>query len=570
MGLADSMEEFAGKLQGNLRISLDWDREEVDIGGDLKIQDLAVIGGPFGKGRGVRSAQWVIRPNVKWQNETGELNVFGTVLDLGFAKLRGLSGEEMAALEPSSVKLVSRRLVPLGMEAQIDLQLLAEQPGLLPKGDWKGKVKEHAVLFFDPKVKPGDHERIPFAINATLQNLVIPAHLLPENAKIPTSATLKGDGHLVPGEKKAMDVALHLASTGIDASAELELASESQITGKFRTELSPKQAPWFASFLPEEVALKGKSVVTGKLAGGFTDDADPLRVLGSFSVSTLTYSDNELKGLSQDFSWQLGGKAESRTVNPAELNGGPLTMSLAMQEQGAQNALALKVNWSGGRAAYGLTPLLRYAFPLLAGLPADDEKKIAGIDFHAIMSLDLEASGPLPSKGEAKEEMYRKWNGNGTYRLANGGFTPSSALTQLFSALGQPKQRIDFDQADGTFQIENGKVHVRGLDVGGKDGHLLISGTTGMQGALDHNIDFTDWLKQHTQGRRALAALGNKPVAAKLSGDLTKPRLEVADFAKKILENGARSAIEGLLKGLGSGKKPKDVLRDLLKGWKKK
>jgi hypothetical protein len=564
--LAEPFERLNGVVSGDLSAQLQSGGEAWRVTGNLKVDKPDIAGGPLGPGRGVRAESWVFEPQFLYDSKTHDTSLEGSTLDLGFVKLIGLSPARAKELIPESMFEPGKRFVPLGFTVETDLSKLAQQPGLLPEGAWAGSIRQELALLIDPAVEPAKLNELPFRLVTKLADLAMPESMLPANAQLPKEAQLEVTGTAKLEDGSLAPTQIQLRSEGVEGNGTVSLTGEQALSSEFELTLDPATAAWIQPFLPQNLQLSGKSVLRLVAKGSFAEGGAPLQVTGAYNASTVSYLGNQLSGLAQEFSWKQGGRFEAKTPARAKLNGGPLAISAGMGT-GEDPQLSFKLQWSGGKSEYGMTPALRYALPLLAGLPTEDLEKVTGIDFAATTSLTLEAKGPIPKEGQSFVDIYKSWAGGGEIQLANGGFTPSSSLADLLKFSGSgPGGRFTFDAIQGGIQIVDGKLAIDGLQIGGKDGKVSISGSTSLLGDMQHKVDFTGWLAQHRDGKRILAALGNQRVVADLGGNLLSPKLEVADFAKKVLEGGLQNAVDGLLKGLGEGKKPEDALKDLLRG----
>ncbi len=566
--LSQPFESLKGTVQGDIEAKLERGGEAWKITGLLEMAAPDIAGGLLGQGRGLKAEKWVLSPNFIYDSKTRDTQLEGTRIELGFATITGLSPKRAKEIMTEASKQPGERVVPLGLALTLDLAKLASQKGLLPEGVWSGTLSQELAVLVDPKVSPENLSEVPFRLVGKLSSLSLPQALLPAGAKAPKSVDFRLRGSANPKAASLAPTTATLRCKGIELDSRLSLDPQQSLSADSELRLAPEQAPWLAAFLPSGLQLSGKSILTARIEGSLSDPQRPLHAKGAYSASTISFLGNQLSKLSQEFSWTQGGEISLRMPQPAQLNGGPLAFSASIGS-GDTEDLSFKLQWNGGQAAYGLTPILQYALPLLAGLPTNDLQKLSQIDFAATTSLSLSARGPAPGKRQSFQDVLSSWTGNGELKLADGGFTPSSELAKLLQFKGGGA-KITFDGVQGSLAIRNGRIHLDDMHIGGKDGKVKIQGSTGLLGDLTQSIDFTDWLAQHRDGKRILAAIGNKPIKAQLTGDLLSPRIEVADFAKKILEGGLKNAVNGLIQGVGSGKKPEKALKDLLRGLKGK
>ncbi len=291
---------------------------------------------------------------------------------------------------------------------------------------------------------------------------------------------------------------------------------------------------------------------------------DSLLVKGQLTAPRLQYLGNDLETFRQNIELK-NGILKLEPEKEAKLNGGQFQFRASAPLASEDKPFSFNLSWRGGKAGGGVIPILRYAFPLLAGIPIDDVSKIAGVDFSSIASIQLQGSGPIPKDSIA----LNRWSGKGSIHLSKGGFRPSKQLEGLLKLLGQ-KSKITFDDAAAQFEIKDGRLATHNLKMGGKDGIILLKGWTSLGGTLNYRIDLTDIFKKSKKGRQILKARGDKPIQIQMTGSLTSPTLQAEDFVKNFLQDGLKNAAKGFLQGLQKGKTPGGALKDLLKGLKGK
>jgi hypothetical protein len=135
---------------------------------------------------------------------------------------------------------------------------------------------------------------------------------------------------------------------------------------------------------------------------------------------------------------------------------------------------------------------------------------------------------------------------------------PLAGLPGMATALGEGG-RLAIDDLQTEFTLRRGSLQNKLGHWTSKGRTIGLSGTTRLDGTLDHAFDFSDLLRGHRDGERVLAALGGKLPAARLDGTLTQPRLGLPDLAQV-----ARDALKGDL-GKQAGELLQRGIEDLLK-----
>ncbi|HHI78765.1 MAG TPA: hypothetical protein ENK02_02155 [Planctomycetes bacterium] len=566
-GSIDSMLEspfssFEGSLDGNLGVYLhqnDGELVKVRLNGDMAIKNLKIAEGPLGKGKGISIPSGVIRPRLEIDPADKSLSAEGTMADLGFLQIQSLPELPARALLGKEKDLGSA----IGLQITIDLDQLAGQKGLLPQGSWNGKIITSLAAFLAPGWE--EAKTLPLRLEVRGEQLKIRGPFLPEGWTPPRTFVLEGESQYNWGSPEN-SCQLRASAEGLGLLAKCQLHKEGEFSGEMEThfETERSKALW-KPLVPQGMELKG----IGRWAGVFHGKMGPdllksLEVQGVLSAPRLNYLGNDLEPLRQKIELKDGELALS-PQEASKLNGGKFSFSASAPIGSEDKPVSFKLGWLGGKAGGGVIPVLRYAFPLLAGIPLDDLSKISGVDFSSIASIQLEGKGPLP-----KNAMdLNRWNGKGSIHLSKGGFQPSKQLQGLLKLLGQ-KSRITFNDAVAKFEIKDGKLATHDLKIGGKDGIILLKGWTSLGGTLNYQIDLTDIFKKSKRGRQILKARGDKPIQVQMTGSLTSPTLQAENFVQKFLEEGLQNAARGFLQGLGRGKSPGKALKDLLKGLKRR
>jgi hypothetical protein len=303
-------------------------------------------------------------------------------------------------------------------------------------------------------------------------------------------------------------------------------------------------------FLPSGLTLTGRTTVhvdaTSDLRAPATTGDSPLRGVDAKGVlfsPSATYLANQLRDLRIDFHTEEGAL---RAVVPegCQLNGGALTFdSVVHLGANEQRPSTLRLGWQNGKAGGSLTPLLRYAVPLLAGLDANTVEEYAGIDYSSLITLTLDLAGPLTKPADQEwNQQLGKWSGNGGLRLGAGAFTAAPPVAKLFEALGG-KGRVQFDDLATQFRIADGSVHNDRIVMKTGNSAIYLSGKTRLDGKLDYQVDLSELFKGHRDGQKLLE-LANGKVAASLVGSVSSPNVDLGGT----LEGALKSLTNELLK----------------------
>ncbi|MBK8101538.1 MAG: hypothetical protein IPK26_31035 [Planctomycetes bacterium] len=284
------------------------------------------------------------------------------------------------------------------------------------------------------------------------------------------------------------------------------------------------------------------------LAGGSLPDTttivQQLVAQAELTARSIRIGGFDLSALATTLSVQ-GGKVALTTAAGTQLNTGPLALTIRSDLQNLDAIpLTFELDWRGGRVAGQTAALIRYAVPLLAGLPEN------GADFAAAIDLQLGLRGPaVPGTGENWLQFLNRWSGNGSIALRDGGVTPAKSLAGLTAPLGSllgpagqlgDGNRLAFDSITSGFTMREGSIESKAMRWLAKGRDLGLAGTVHLDGRLDFGIDLTALLQQHRDGRRVAAVLGNKALLAGLSGTLDAPALGLPDPTKllqSVLQN---------------------------------
>lgn len=200
----------------------------------------------------------------------------------------------------------------------------------------------------------------------------------------------------------------------------------------------------------------------------------------------------------------------------------------------------------------------------VAGLSYDSDFSVQEISADALVSgLYPKAAGVLlgrtsaainiSGQGTAWKQMREALSGQGEIRIFDGKIIGREFAGGLASALGAGDLKsIDFKSFEGDFEIKDGKLRLVS-DFAGKDVKMKPTGTIGLNGALDMNLNlalapgFSSRLSSDSLVGQLLAdekGWTSMPVA--LGGSLGKPRfvLDRARLQKQLTEEGTRKVIE--------------------------
>ena len=348
---------------------------------------------------------------------------------------------------------------------------------------------------------------------------------------------------------------------GLDAAATKVLLGDQQGLG-FDCRLDVDALASYGGPMPSELRNIG-GVVQGQLALPLHGAAMP--PLQQLLASTRADAKVQLRQLSfAGFSLQQldsvlklsGGKIELSTGTATLLNQGPLQFTLSSDLQQRDTLpFRLSLHWQGGKVDGQTSELLRYAVPLLAGLQDNTASFTSGID----LSLELQGTA-LPQTGQNWLQLLNTWRGSGNVALADGELLPAPALQSLLGLLGQQK-KLAIDKLSGAFTMQQGTIETKVMRWISKGQDYGLSGKVGLDGALDFGLDLTALLKQHKDGAKIAAVLGNQKLMAGLAGNLDAPRLGLPDLgsllgsalqqeAQKLLKDKAGNAVQKALEDL--------------------
>lgn len=250
------------------------------------------------------------------------------------------------------------------------------------------------------------------------------------------------------------------------------------------------------------------------------------------------------------------GTCHLATADATRLDGGPLSLAVLVDlTQPATLPTTATLRWQGGALHGGTASLLRYVLPLLAGV-GDAQNALTGS-----CDLELGLAGPaLRGSGDGWITWLDSWRGSGSLGLRDAAFAPVPALQGLLQPLGPLNQavaplgdggRLRLDTFTAPFTFADGVVRTTAGRWLSKGRSLGLSGSVGLAGALDYELDLTALLRGHRDGERVLALLSGALPPAAIQGSLDAPKLQLPAIdvvLQRALENELKQQGGGLLK----------------------
>jgi len=305
--------------------------------------------------------------------------------------------------------------------------------------------------------------------------------------------------------------------------------------------------------LPAELQLEGGRL-SGSAALPLTDTLPStaeqilagLRAAVDLELQRLTYEDWNVAGLGAEIAIDKG-QMTLATSPTTKLNDGSLGLELAMDlNQRDTLPTELHLVTDGVMVQGSGAKVLQYFLPLLAGA-AD----VADLGFVGAVQIDGTLSGPaLPVGEEHWLAWANHWTGKGNLGLAKASFTPAPAIQSLLSLTGQGSV-LSLESYQTKYSISNGAVATNLGKLSKLTGDLGMKGSVTLDGKIDYELDFTEWMAGHRDGARLLQALGDTRLTAKLTGDLGAPALGLPDLTELLLKAGQGALQKELEKGLG-------------------
>ena len=257
-------------------------------------------------------------------------------------------------------------------------------------------------------------------------------------------------------------------------------------------------------------------------------------------VAGFAFTDLVANGTLRDGAFALA------TADGARLDGGALVLSTEVDLRTlATLPLSAQLAWRGGRLHGGTTQVLRYAVPLLAGVPA------TGAALTGLCDVELQLTGPALRQGEQGWIAWLDaWRGSGSVGLREAAVQPTAALQPLLQPLGALTPgtslgdggRLAIDSFTAPFSFAEGAVRTTASEWLAKGKRLGLSGSVGFDGALAYDIDLSALLQGHRDGERALQALDGRLPPARIAGTLDAPKLalpDLTDVLRRVLEGAA-------------------------------
>lgn len=259
----------------------------------------------------------------------------------------------------------------------------------------------------------------------------------------------------------------------------------------------------------------------------------------------------------------VGGRVTATLAPGATVNGGAfgLTADLDLTQPTWPTTLTLGV--TEAQLTGAAVQLLQYAVPLFAGLAQQQHVQLDGKG-----TLTVQLGGPAkPTAEESWLQWLNRWSGGGKVALAAGSVMPAppfASLMQWLEPAGGGK--FTFDAIGTDFTLRQGSVDTGLVKLDGKAKKLQLSGSTNLDGRLDHRFDMLGLLAGHKDGDKVLAHLQGQRLGASIVGTLASPQVALPDMQKALLD-AARAGAEAeakkqaddlLKKGLDSLFKRKD------------
>ncbi|MFW6081886.1 MAG: DUF748 domain-containing protein, partial [Desulfosalsimonas sp.] len=174
-------------------------------------------------------------------------------------------------------------------------------------------------------------------------------------------------------------------------------------------------------------------------------------------------------------------------------------------------------------------------------------------EYSGLVSGIAGLEGSFSGKGIRAEDIRKTLTGSSDYRFADGRISGGDLTGQLASLLGASRLKtLDFDMFSGNLRIDSGKIQIDG-DYDSKDVRMKPSGTIGMDGSLDINLNLRlapDLSASISQDSLLGRALGDRegwtqvPVA--VSGSVSGPKLSLdrSGLRQQLREKGTEKVLE--------------------------
>ena len=259
----------------------------------------------------------------------------------------------------------------------------------------------------------------------------------------------------------------------------------------------------------------------------------------------------------------VGGKIKATLAPGATVNGGAFVLDANLDLTQATWPATLALGVTEGQLTGAAVQLLQYAVPLFAGLAQQQHVQLDGKG-----TLTVQLGGPAAmAANESWLQWLNRWSGNGKVALAEGSVMPAPAFASLMQWLDPAGGgKFAFDSIATDFTLRQGAVDTGLVKLDGKAKKLQLSGSTNLDGRLDHRFDMLGLLAGHKDGDKVLAHLQGQRLGASIVGTLSSPQVALPDM-QKVLLDAARAGAEAevkkqaddlLKKGLDSLFKRKD------------
>jgi hypothetical protein len=308
-----------------------------------------------------------------------------------------------------------------------------------------------------------------------------------------------------------------------------------------------------------------KGTLAGKLAFAMVSEAfdpahlrehfaDYVNASASLQLDKVVVDGNELTAVDGTVTVREG---KVQLVAAAGLNGGQARIAANTDLHDMRKLPGdLKIEVQDASLQKTAVGLLRYAVPVLAGLPLD-----GNVDFNAKLNTTLSFAGPLlRSENESVLQWLDVWEGGGNLSLDEGAFTPAAGLAQLFQLAGE-SSNVAFERIHGDFKLAKGAVETSLIKLDGKAQKIGLTGRTTLAGAIDYSIDIKDLIARQQHGDKILEALGGSAPVARLAGTLDAPQLALPDLGAL-----AQQALKGAVEEAAKEALQKNVEDQLKKG----
>lgn len=233
----------------------------------------------------------------------------------------------------------------------------------------------------------------------------------------------------------------------------------------------------------------------------------------------------EASGIHMDATWNSG---KLTLDSDFDLNGGAVTVKAAADLSKQPSPFTVDELKIDGATFSGDLATLAPFIPLMGDKPQD-----------ASGTLGFELKG-LSAAGFDMESLKRTLTGSGSMSLA-GGALVSGPVTQIYSALkaigagdlsalaaGGDSEALGINLLQSTFEIADGKVKTRDMNLDGAGIDLALTGWTSLDGQVDYKIraaDLDKLLASNAGIKKYVGDSGGLPL--EFTGSLESPRIGV-------------------------------------------